>query len=1380
MMKPGDLRLGIVVLLAVLSGIFSGAYAQSDDYNFQHLTIEDGLSQSTVYSIVQDTSGFMWFGTREGLNRYDSRKIKTYYHDPENEHSISDNTIFSLYIDSQDRLWAGTNHGLNLYDPRTDGFERIILQEKGDATSPANVVACIFEDDQKNLWIGTRSGLNVLKAGSTAFSFIRFTHTPGDNNSLAHDDVRSIFQDSDKNIWVGTSAGLSKITVGQDGQYQFTSYSVPELSPTVSKTNDVNSIVAGEKGGLLIATENSGLFAFDPKTGSFQSLDWIGKPDEAIRVILKHKRTRDYWFGTIGGTYIVNPHQGKYISLRNIPDDAASVSDNSVRSLYADRDGSVWIGTYHGGVNMYSALSRQFQQVVQEGKLHFKVASAMITDANGNLWLGTEGTGLFFTDRDKGVTRQFKHVRDDPTSLSHNNVKCLLPAGNNGLWIGTLKGLNYYDFKTGRFKTFHHQPGNNNSLPDDAVYDLAKDNDGTLWIGTYRGGLCKFDPRKNTFETLPYDLQDSSTLNSDGVTRLFPDSRGNLWVGTISGLNVKAPGQSSFRRYVHNPADATTLSNNYILCVFEDRLKRIWVGTRGNGLNLLLPGQRSFKRFGTQDGLPGNAIFGIQEDKNGYLWISTDNGLSKLDPVDLSIHNFDRSDGLVCKQFNFHSYCKDPSGNMYFGGYNGVVVFRPERISENRIVPNVTFVNFKLFNKDIPVDAAQGILKQDLNHTTELTMEYDQNIFSVEFAVLNYINSTKNRFAYKLAGFEEQWNTTSEPVATYMNLNPGNYTLLVKGANNDGVWNETPVSLHLKILPPPWKSWWAYTVYVGLFLGLLYIWSRFHKGQMKLEHDLKLEHLEHKKQEELHQAKLSFFTNIVHEIRTPLTLMTGPIEKLLEQYTGDTFLKKELALVRANTGRLQRLMNQLLDFHKQETGNVRISVQEENIVEFIDEIQLSFKEYAQSRKVSLDFQPGEPVVKLWIDREELSKVFYNLLVNALKFTPGGGTVFIAVTREPLPGANNFNVRITLEDNGLGIPARYLEKVFHRFYQAENSGKTGAGVGIGLALAKGIIDLHHGSIAVESEEATADKTGFTRFTILLPSGHAHFTADQVVAMPRQVFDLQHHPEVEQEAIGQEGEAKRAEHSTPLVLLVEDHDEIRAYVRESLVAHYHVLEAKNGVEGLEIALEQLPDIVITDVMMPRMNGLELVQHLKTDLRTSHIPVILLTARGALNYQVEGLETGADDYLIKPVNVHLLLVKMRNHLQIREKLKEKYCRMVTLQPQHEEVQNPDDKFLQRLMSILEENITNADFNVSRLVREIGMSRPVLFRKTKMLTGLSVIDLIRDLRFKKAAMLLSQKKLSISEVAFTVGFSDPKYFSKSFRNHYGKSPSQYLGEIE
>jgi CheY-like chemotaxis protein/AraC-like DNA-binding protein len=545
---------------------------------------------------------------------------------------------------------------------------------------------------------------------------------------------------------------------------------------------------------------------------------------------------------------------------------------------------------------------------------------------------------------------------------------------------------------------------------------------------------------------------------------------------------------------------------------------------------------------------------------------------------------------------------------------------------------------------------------------------------------------------------------------------------------------------------------------------------------VELQHELEIEHLEKVKQEELHQAKLNFFTNVAHEIRTPLTLMVGPVEQLASRLH-DPSVAKEIGLVKTNSDRLMRLLNQLLDFHKQETGNVRLRVRKEDFIDFIHETILPFQDFAHARKISIELNTEVPHIALWFDRNELSKVFYNLLANAFKFTPGGGKVSVSITRELAEAEGSFNLLITIEDNGLGISAAQLEKIFHRFYQAENTGIQEAGFGIGLALAKGIIDLHHGEIHVESREATNREQGFTRFTITLRSGNAHFDQSQIsheqvnTAETLKAESWTPAPE-KTEKISDQGDR-------PLVLLVEDHDDIRNYIRDILIHHYEVLEARNGLEGWELATENLPDLIVSDVMMPQLNGLDLVNKLKNDQRTSHIPVILLTARSTVNHQVEGLETGADDYLPKPFNVQLLLAKIKSHLAVREKLKEKYSRIVTLQPQHQEVEDPDDKFLQRLMAILEENIVNSDFNVSKLVREIGMSRPVLFRKTKMLTGLSVIDLIRNVRLKKAEMLLKQKKLSISEVAFTVGFSDPKYFSKTFRAHFGKTPSQYLEEL-
>jgi signal transduction histidine kinase/DNA-binding response OmpR family regulator len=838
-------------------------------------------------------------------------------------------------------------------------------------------------------------------------------------------------------------------------------------------------------------------------------------------------------------------------------------------------------------------------------------------------------------------------------------------------------------------------------------------------------------------------------------------------------------GSKRFTRFMNEPGNPASISGEYVHCIYEDTNGHIWVGTRGKGLNMMMDDGKSFRHFTTEDGLPGNSIYGILADERGFLWLSTENGLSRFDPQTLTCKNFNRDDGLVCKEFNFNSYYKDER-YMYFGGYNGIVYFDPASIKGNGVVPTLALTRLKLFNKEIRTSGEKdAVLPQRLNHTEELEFRYHQNVFSVEFAVLNYINARKNQFAYRLEGFEDQWNYVKEPVATYMNLKPGHYTLQVRGANNDGVWNEKPLTLAIHILPPPWKTWWAYSIYLTLFLALLYTWSRFNKRQVQLEHELQIEHLEKQKQEELHQAKLNFFTNIAHEIRTPLTLMVGPVDQLSERLQQDAYLKKEIGLVKTNSDRLLRLLNQLLDFQKQETGNVRLKVRKENFVEFIREIQVPFQEFAESRKISMHLHTQETNVPLWFDKEELSKVFYNLLANAFKFTPGGGKVLIGITKEenqdPAGSGESYRVKITIEDNGLGIAASQLEKIFHRFYQAENTGVHEAGFGIGLALAKGIIDLHHGEITVESQEATHDIQGFTRFTIWMMGGNAHFDKEQLCTEEKL-------PEIAaNEEITLAAEAPERSSNDPyLVLVVEDNEDIRRYIRDTLRHHhYEVLESSNGQEGWQTAIDKLPDLILSDVMMSGMNGLDLVTKIKSDVRTSHIPVILLTARASVNHQVEGLVTGADDYITKPFNNQLLLVKIKNHLEIREKLKEKYSKIVTLQPQQDEVEDPDDRFLRKLMEVLETNLLDPEFNVTRLVREIGMSRPVLFRKTKMLTGLSVIDLIRSVRLKKAEMLLKQCKLSVSEVAFAVGFSDPKYFSKSFKDQYGKSPSQFMGEI-
>ena len=1376
------LRVFVIIQFSWVYAV-SGSYGQS--LSFDHLTLEDGLSESTVLAVTQDSKGFMWFGTREGLSRYDARQIKVYRHNALEPGSLSDNFIYSLLSDSRERLWVGTRTGLNLFDSGTERFTSFYADPVDPGSLSENTVTCLLEDRDGNLWIGTRHGLNLL-VENDSISFLRFMHEPGDSNSLINDNIHSIFQDGEGIIWVGTSRGFSRLAYAGPDDLSFTSFRLPQLNGKYEKNNSVNTFEEDANGKLLVGTERNGLIFFDKGTYEFSEIRNAKLESTAIRSILKDPRG-NFWIGSIGGLFIANQDFSRIRTYRNVHDDVASLSDNSIRAMFYDRDGSYWIGTFHGGVNIYSPLSKQFRHVLPQAggqKLHFKVASAITSDKDGNFWIGTEGNGLLFLDPQSNLRAQFKHEEANTNSLCHDNIKCLLLEEGKGIWIGTIKGLDFYDFHEKKFVHFRNDALKNNALPDDVIYDLTKDERGRLWVATYFGGLAVVDPTRRAVEKVyTHDPRLMNTLSSRSVTRLFIDSKKDLWVGTASGLNKMRP-DGSFVRFLFE-REHTTTPGSYIVSIHEDRRNQLWVGTRGSGLSLLSEEGKPVRHLSMEDGLPGNSIYAIQEDSLGFLWISTENGLSRMNPEDSSFKNYNRSDGLMCNEFNFNSHHRDQAGSFYFGGYNGVVYFHPDSISENKVVPSVAFTAVRLFNKEIKANDQHDILESHVNEAGTLTFRHTQNIFSVDFSVLNYINSGKNRFAYMLEGFEEDWNYVKEPVATYMNLAPGTYTLLVKGSNNDGLWNNTPKALSILVLPPPWKTWWAYTGYLMTFLLLLYAWARLNKKQIRLEHDLQLEHMEKVKQEEFHQAKLNFFTNVAHEIRTPVTLMTAPIEHLLENHSHHPKVKKELMLVKNNTDRLMRLLNQLLDFQKQETGNVILKVSKHNIVVFLREIVDSFQEYADSRRVSLNFTVSAAQIPLWFDSEELSKVFFNVLVNAMKFTPGGGDVNISVncdstTQGQSTAGSGIDkwVKIVVEDNGLGIAPGHLEKIFHRFYQAENTGIQDAGFGIGLALTKGIIDLHHGNISVESQEATATNCGYTRFTMMLQCGNAHFNENEII------------PEEEAHVYSEITEDGGMDHHAlfgnkdgcekPLILIVEDNYEIRTYIRDVLKDYFDVLESRNGFEGLAIAVDRLPNLIITDIMMPVMDGIDLVRKLKADPRTNHIPAILLTARGTINHQVEGLETGADDYLIKPFNTNLLLVKIRNLLAIREKLKEKYSRIVSLQPNHEEVQDPDDRFLQRLMQILEENIENSEFNVSRLVREIGMSRPVLFRKTKMLTGLSVIDLIRNVRLKKAEMLLRQKKLTISEIAFTVGFSDPKHFSKSFRNQYGKPPSQYIEELE
>ena len=1347
-----------------------------EGFTFDHLTVEEGLSQSSVFAITKDADGFMWFGTRDGLNRYDSRNIKVYRNKKNDNRSLSGNSINCLMIDSKKKLWIGTNEGVNIYNTESDDFTRGKLNTDLDAGLYTNHVTAILEDKKGTIWIGTQAGLaKVISRNPLRYQYFR--HNVSNTGSLLDDEVRTLYADKEGTLWVGTTKGVCKLVNDASGEVTFINY--PLYSTHLQGKSWINCLAEDKNGNILIGTEQNGINLLDKRSGVISPFNFMtseARSIETVRVIQWDRN--DLWIGTIEGLYIYNLTTGKLYVYKNNPDDNLSLGDNSVRSIYTDPSGSHWIGTFYGGVNSYSPLSRQFGKINLTDRRNqkvYKIAGPMVTDNNHNLWISTDGSGLYCLNKKGETIKQLRHKANDSNTISHNKIKCLLLDDDKGLWVGTINGLNFYDFKTGNFHRYFHNVNDPNSLPDDRIYDLEKDSFGNIWIGTYRGGLCRLDEKTKTFERFTH-TPDPTSLSSDGITYILQDSEHNLWVGTVSGLNRKRKGPKTFDRLpnIHNA------NSTYVLCIYEDKQKRLWVGTRDTGLQLKLKGTTNFRTFATVDGLAGNTVNGILEDAKGILWISTENGLSRLDPATFKFENYNKNDGLICSEFNFNSFHKDKNGLMYFGGYNGIVKFHPDSIRKNTTLPKLTFTKLKLFNKEIPIDpSGKGMLIKSLARTTDLEFNDTQNIFSIEFASLNFIHSSKNKYAYKLSGFEDQWNYVSEPVATYMNLSPGQYSLLVKGSNNDGVWSPEPIQVKITVLPPWWKTWWAYCIYALIILSLVYALYRFSKMRWKLKHDLQIEHMEKEQQEKLHKAKLSFFTNIAHEIRTPLTLIVSPLELASERYGKDSFLQKQLHIVKSNTSRLIRLINQLLDFQKQESGNFKLKPTEGNIVELLKEIIFSFSEYANSRNIQLKFFSANDNIPLCYDRDELEKVFCNLLYNAFKFTPGGGEVSITVSLEDskqLEGGST-HVKIILEDNGIGIPAGDLPKIFNRFFQVENTGISESGFGIGLALTKGIIELHGGTITVDSHEAEMGHSGFTRFAVILPVGLNELPEKNFVSIdPPIENNILINPSL---PLAGNGQGKQAQNDRYSILLVEDNIEIRSCLKSILSPSYIVLEASNGTEALAITNQNLPDLVLSDIAMPGMDGLEFTRLIKSDERTNHIPVILLTARGSTEHHSEGINTGADDYITKPFHNELLLLRIRNLLAIREKLKEKYQRIVSLEPQHQEIEDPNNKFLQRLMVILETNINDPVFNVAKLVTEMGMSRPVLFRKVKMLIGLSVIDLIRSTRLKKAEMLLKQKRMTISEVAYMVGFNDPKYFSKSFRSQFGKNPSEYLESL-
>ncbi|SFH03913.1 hybrid sensor histidine kinase/response regulator transcription factor [Pedobacter insulae] len=1332
-----------------------GSNGQSPIFN--HLMSKNGLSQNSIFAITQDHTGFMWYGSRFGLNRYDGFQFRLYKSIATNEQTLSDDYITALYTDSKGTLWIGTANGLNRYNAKQNTFERIFLNPP-QKKAVYNGIKHIYEDKKGYLWVATNYGLYVLlNKNNNQFSA---TVNLGLTANIANDEILSLANDSDGYIWAGTNNGLIRFLFNKK-IYGVKVFKKDNKLGCISD-NAVTSIVEDKQNRLWFGTENGGLNLFNKITETFTHFVHIpGQTNTIVHNAIRKLMVANngaLWVGTQEGLSVLNIDSKSFTNYQHKKTNANSLNQNSIYSIYEDSNGSIWIGTYYGGVNVIYANPTNFKNWQYNenisGLSHNVVSSIIQADGN-NFWIGTEGGGLNYYDWN---TKKFK-VYNQHGELGSNLIKVIYKDKDKNVWIGTHGGgLNILDKNSGTFKRVLSDKNEFNSRRAEIVA-ILEDNDGLFWVGS-QTGLNLFNRTASTLTPVA-NIRALKSLVHKNIKVLFEDSNKNIWIATTTGLYRYIKSEQKLVKF-DLPKGSNSVSNNsnYINCIQEDSRGNIWIGLYYGGLTHFNSQTNSFSTiYTTREGLSNNNVLGILEDTKQFLWISTSNGLNKFDPDLKTFQNYNISDGLAGDEFNYNSSFVNKSGEMFFGGYNGLTFFSPNEISTNTTKAPIVFTRLRLFGTAVKINDDNNLLKQDIGNTEKILFKYDQNIFTIEFALLNYIKSTKNKYAYRLEGINDQWIETDIPSATYTNLPAGKYTLWVKGANNDGIWSKVN-HIKIEILPPFWKTWWAFCIYILIVAAVIFFVTRFFYLRELLLKD-----------EELHQVKLNFFTNVSHEIRTHLTLIMAPIDKLMEEHKGNNGIHKQLYLIKSNADRLLRLVSELLDFRKAETKNLKLHMQGYDIIEFLDDIFKSFEHLAQQKNITFNFIHNRNPLIVYFDKTQLEKVFFNLISNAFKFTSNGQSITLKVetTKE--------KVNISISDTGRGIAAEHLEQLFSNFFQVDDKHIQNTGYGIGLALTKAIVELHHGQINIDSELADNNNPGYSIFTVSLWLGTKHLKPKEYQTQSETTALTPITLKEPVQIINPAPTTSVVKVVKPSVLVIDDNADIRLIIQEYLAANYQVYLAKNGLEGWNKAIDEIPDLIISDVMMPQLDGVTLCNRLKTDERTSHIPVILLTAKSTEDDQISGLAGGADVYISKPFSNKILQLQVRNLLNAREAMRKKFSKTLLFEPQAPVTNSLDEKFLAKLINIIENHMEDENLSVEMLSEKIGMSQSVLYKKLKALTNLSIHEFSKSVRLKKAAQLLKQKQYAIYEIGYMVGFSDRKYFSREFKKQFGQTPSEYLG---
>lgn len=1364
--------------------------AQPDNVNFTSLGTRDGMISNSVTAILKDRFGLMWFATNDGLNKFNGTNFTVYRHIPGDTTSLRSNEILALHEDRQGNLWVGTSGGaLSMYDRQRDCFINY-PNHIGDAKStllPTALIRSICSDGQGRIWMAQYEAPCMLDPATgqiTRCDLLKYSANPSQKLSLY-----CVYADSHQRIWVGTDRGLF---LYMPATRSFRQFRHREGDSTSISDDNVRTIAEDHQGDLWVGT-GKGLCRLLPDAGRF--IQFHEKPlagpaasEGQINVVAVDK-DGIVWVGTGDGLVVINPITGRSVTYRPDQGNLHSLTSEAVTCIYVDPAGIYWFGTFRGGIDKYdknlNLFNVKMSDAFRDGGPQSTIVTSFAEQPNGNLWLSTDGGGIYSFDRKADRLEQMRLVIDGKPALPLS-VLATCWTSSHRLYIGTYgRGLFSFDPETRRVQRLQTA-----LRADDAnancIYCIWEDNKGQVWVGTNGSGISVLRNGKLIFRLVPNPAQATDIkLPVNGFIRAISgDADGNVWIGSHGeGLAVYDPQSGRFRVYNQ---DNGALPSNKVQAFLCDSKGRMWLGTYGGGLCVFDKSKDKFIDYSEKDGLQNTNVYSVVEDHAGQIWVSTNSGVSSLDVTTNVFRNFTPFNGLQSNNFVHASALRTSDGELFFGGQQGFNYFNPATLATNRNVPAVILTDLKVASKTV-IPGKGSPIREQISVADEIQLDYKQN-FALSFVALNYTLPHQNRYAYKLEGFDKEWvNAGGQNTAYYTNLDPGDYVFRVKASNNDGVWSKGDTTIRIHVRPPIWRTTYAYIVYVLVIGGLLF-YSR-HRGLKRVRRRFVLEQ---------ERMKLKFLTNLSHEFRTPISLIMGPVEQLLsEQRTGP--LRDKLEMVRRNSRRLLNLVNQLLDFRKMEEQELKLQPTPGELVGYVREAGQSFSDLGERKHIRLIFETKMERFYALFDHDKIERIIFNLLSNAFKFTPEGGDIKLSLEQAPealADGRRMTMIRVT--DSGIGIPRDKQAKIFDRFFQHSSTvAILNQGTGIGLSITREFVLMHGGTIDVASEQGQGSV--FTVSIPLLPvdaavSEHVAVT-DEGMIIHEAIRDAGDVPEenssgdLSRGVVGvsdgdtgrQQGKAsvRRAGKALPLILLVEDNEDFRFYLKDNLRREYEVLEAVNGGEGWQQALASHPQLIVSDITMPVMDGIELTRKLKNDKRTSHIPVILLTALTEEARQLEGLDTGANDYVTKPFSFELLNARIKALLKWSSKMKATYTKQVKVLTPEVAGESANEKLMKRVVECLEAHLQNPQLSVEFLGRELGMSRSTLYNKLLETTGETPVEYIRSFRLEKAAELLIRSGLSITEVAYEVGFITPNYFTRAFRTKYKLSPSEYASQF-